>query len=84
MDISGSDRDRPFESSVISYGCQTKARPSRCSLQFESSVILYGCQTSTMVWLSEDAFESSVISNAYQTKASVFFLFSLLSLKELK
>lgn len=53
-------------------------------LRFESSVISYGCQTSTMVWLSEDAFESSVISNAYQTIASVLFLFSLLSLKELK
>ena len=79
-----SENETMFESSVISYGCQTRCCFHSVDWWFESSVISYGCQTSTMVWLSEDAFESSVISNAYQTIASVLFLFSLLSLKELK
>lgn len=53
-------------------------------LRFESSVISYGCQTHIWDNIAIYPFESSVISNAYQTIASVLFLFSLLSLKELK
>ena len=34
-----------FESSVISYGCQTKVTVDTPILVFESSVISYGCQT---------------------------------------
>ena len=34
-----------FESSVISYGCQTAERLEEPSREFESSVISYGCQT---------------------------------------
>ena len=34
-----------FESSVISYGCQTNRNPFWTSWTFESSVISYGCQT---------------------------------------
>ena len=34
-----------FESSVISYGCQTVKISSSNTLLFESSVISYGCQT---------------------------------------
>ena len=34
-----------FESSVISYGCQTVIASEQADLLFESSVISYGCQT---------------------------------------
>ena len=34
-----------FESSVISYGCQTPNRIVWEHWKFESSVISYGCQT---------------------------------------
>ena len=34
-----------FESSVISYGCQTVCAIQYFFLKFESSVISYGCQT---------------------------------------
>ncbi len=34
-----------FESSVISYGCQTVRKEYNFSASFESSVISYGCQT---------------------------------------
>lgn len=53
-------------------------------LRFESSVISYGCQTPWQDSPRSTSFESSVISYGYQTIASVFFLLSLLSLKELK
>lgn len=53
-------------------------------LRFESSVISYGCQTWGFQSSLYIKFESSVISYAYQTIASVLFLLSLLSLKELK
>lgn len=53
-------------------------------LRFESSVISYGCQTPWQDSPRSTSFESSVISYAYQTIASVLFLLSLLSLKELK
>ena len=36
-----------FESSVISYGCQTDAYGLAGSNPFESSVISYGCQTNS-------------------------------------
>lgn len=53
-------------------------------LRFESSVISYGCQTYSQNTSKHQRFESSVISYGYQTIASVLFLLSLLSLKELK
>ena len=34
-----------FESSVISYGCQTEKSSGKEAKGFESSVISYGCQT---------------------------------------
>ena len=34
-----------FESSVISYGCQTPDPQNDAQDMFESSVISYGCQT---------------------------------------
>ena len=34
-----------FESSVISYGCQTDPKNHDKADKFESSVISYGCQT---------------------------------------
>ena len=34
-----------FESSVISYGCQTRIASENLANRFESSVISYGCQT---------------------------------------
>ena len=36
-----------FESSVISYGCQTAETEIETKTMFESSVISYGCQTAT-------------------------------------
>ena len=51
-----------FESSVISYGCQTRQTVGKGNLQFESSVISYGCQTKTNAKRRAAGFESSVIS----------------------
>ena len=41
------DPDRGFESSVISYGNQTRQTVRYVAREFESSVISYGNQTST-------------------------------------
>ena len=56
-----------FESSVISYGCQTPQRNYHQALQFESSVISYGCQTVISFNPAYRSFESSVISYGCQT-----------------
>ena len=56
-----------FESSVISYGCQTITLLINRRFQFESSVISYGCQTRTILTAREETFESSVISYGCQT-----------------
>ena len=58
-----------FESSVISYGCQTSAAVTVTVKQFESSVISYGCQTPERKIALSTAFESSVISYGCQTRA---------------
>ena len=57
-----------FESSVISYGCQTAVRFRPGIPQFESSVISYGCQTNFIVSGDACGFESSVISYGCQTE----------------
>ena len=51
-----------FESSVISYGCQTFAFVIMLPNVFESSVISYGCQTGAYRFSYLGTFESSVIS----------------------
>ena len=58
-----------FESSVISYGCQTQLLSLSGLLPFESSVISYGCQTNRKTVNSYGTFESSVISYGCQTLA---------------
>ena len=60
----------PFESSVISYGCQTPFVYQQKLGWFESSVISYGCQTLPIVFANAFAFESSVISYGCQTTSS--------------
>ena len=56
-----------FESSVISYGCQTKLGFYVIDIVFESSVISYGCQTTSDSHGDFMEFESSVISYGCQT-----------------
>ena len=56
-----------FESSVISYGCQTLTPSTLACSSFESSVISYGCQTYATYHASRPWFESSVISYGCQT-----------------
>ena len=56
-----------FESSVISYGCQTISPPTSAREAFESSVISYGCQTYKVWQKILVGFESSVISYGCQT-----------------
>ena len=52
----------PFESSVISYGNQTKKKSIIVDDMFESSVISYGNQTHGVLESTSILFESSVIS----------------------
>ena len=61
-----------FESSVISYGCQTFAFVIMLPNVFESSVISYGCQTMRRNRKERLGFESSVISYGCQTGAYRF------------
>ena len=56
-----------FESSVISYGSQTKFSFSTATDRFESSVISYGSQTNVSAPGGPMLFESSVISYGSQT-----------------
>ena len=56
-----------FESSVISYGCQTLLQSRSKESWFESSVISYGCQTVKEYNINKRLFESSVISYGCQT-----------------
>ena len=42
-----------FESSVISYGCQTHLSLTVTVVWFESSVISYGCQTQAKLHQNE-------------------------------
>ena len=56
-----------FESSVISYGCQTHCQQRNRTAPFESSVISYGCQTNAQIRGQSSMFESSVISYGCQT-----------------
>ena len=56
-----------FESSVISYGCQTLFDALWMNEMFESSVISYGCQTIGIKIGICSKFESSVISYGCQT-----------------
>ena len=58
---------RLFESSVISYGSQTKGIVNIPGAGFESSVISYGSQTGAFARRAGIAFESSVISYGSQT-----------------
>ena len=57
-----------FESSVISYGCQTSRKAGMIWTRFESSVISYGCQTNLERGTTRNTFESSVISYGCQTR----------------
>ena len=57
-----------FESSVISYGCQTSNTRTARHNKFESSVISYGCQTYEYAGYTNKLFESSVISYGCQTR----------------
>ena len=61
-----------FESSVISYGCQTKFAWNIRHNAFESSVISYGCQTALNAVKEIGEFESSVISYGCQTSRMEF------------
>ena len=63
--------DDQFESSVISYGCQTAAFIEEYLKGFESSVISYGCQTHAFRSWFRYEFESSVISYGCQTPFKV-------------
>ena len=56
-----------FESSVISYGSQTRMNELDAQRAFESSVISYGSQTFRSFIVDSDPFESSVISYGSQT-----------------
>ena len=58
---------RLFESSVISYGSQTKGIVNIPGAGFESSVISYGSQTVFICQPHLCWFESSVISYGSQT-----------------
>ena len=64
-----------FESSVISYGCQTIGVMPITQDGFESSVISYGCQTRARIFAVVTEFESSVISYGCQT---LFIAFQVL------
>ena len=56
-----------FESSVISYGSQTRTKRKERQSKFESSVISYGSQTFRNFTINYGLFESSVISYGSQT-----------------
>ena len=56
-----------FESSVISYGSQTRTSSKVTMKGFESSVISYGSQTAITLAILSASFESSVISYGSQT-----------------
>ena len=68
-----------FESSVISYGSQTRMLINVNQVVFESSVISYGSQTNLMLRLMSTVFESSVISYGSQTRG-----YSLTRLRSLR
>ena len=59
--------DLRFESSVISYGSETRWRLRPGHAQFESSVISYGSETAYCDILTMRRFESSVISYGSET-----------------
>ena len=63
-----------FESSVISYGNQTKKNAWHATSLFESSVISYGNQTLVSESVNCVQFESSVISYGNQTNPPLLIL----------
>ena len=63
-------RDLRFESSVNSYGRQTKLTIGACCMKFESSVNSYGRQTIGKSFDTKHKFESSVNSYGRQTYAA--------------
>ena len=63
----GLERVNWFESSVISYGSETRRDAGQLHRKFESSVISYGSETATSCGISDRSFESSVISYGSET-----------------